>query len=125
MDYTQNLHLPQWEETDRIHHDDFNDAFAAIDAAADKLYFGSYVGDGETNRTIQLPFAPRLALVFGHYQNSSQFYVCLPDTCCEIARESCTYGYSAYFYLQGSSLISTNANWSNVNGKTVYYVLVK
>lgn len=33
MDYTQNLHLPQWEETDRIQMDDFNDAMERIDAA--------------------------------------------------------------------------------------------
>ena len=33
MDYTQNLHLPQWVATDRIHHDDFNDAFGRIDTA--------------------------------------------------------------------------------------------
>ena len=33
MTTTQNLHLPQWEASDRIHHDDFNDAFAAIDTA--------------------------------------------------------------------------------------------
>ena len=31
MNQTQNLHLPQWEKTDRILHDDFNAAFAAID----------------------------------------------------------------------------------------------
>ena len=33
MDYTQNLHLPQFEETDRILHGDFNDAMSKIDAA--------------------------------------------------------------------------------------------
>ena len=33
MDYTQNLNLPQFEETDRIMHGDFNDAFDKIDAA--------------------------------------------------------------------------------------------
>ena len=33
MNYTQNYHLPQWVETDRILMDDFNDAYSAIDAA--------------------------------------------------------------------------------------------
>ena len=33
MDYTQNLNLPQFAETDRIHHDDFNEAMAKIDTA--------------------------------------------------------------------------------------------
>ena len=33
MNHTQNLNLPQFAETDRIHHDDFNEAFDKIDAA--------------------------------------------------------------------------------------------
>lgn len=33
MNHTTNLHLPQWEETDRIQMDDFNDAFDKIDTA--------------------------------------------------------------------------------------------
>ena len=32
MDYTQNLHLPQWEADDRILRTDFNDAMSKIDA---------------------------------------------------------------------------------------------
>lgn len=38
MNYTENYHLPQWEETDRIMRTDFNDAMASIEgglAAAD------------------------------------------------------------------------------------------
>ena len=31
MNYTENYHLPQWEETDRIMRTDFNDAMANID----------------------------------------------------------------------------------------------
>ena len=74
MNYTQNYHLPQWVETDRILMDDFNDAYSAIDAALDglredvdanesaiaandaahasfgncKFYTGSYVGAGQS-----------------------------------------------------------------------------
>lgn len=31
MNYTENYHLPQWEETDRIMRTDFNEAMANID----------------------------------------------------------------------------------------------
>ena len=31
MNYTNNYHLPQWVETDRIQMEDFNDAMAAMD----------------------------------------------------------------------------------------------
>ena len=44
MDYTQNLDLPQWEETDRILRTDFNDAMAAIDTAVPRIATGTYTG---------------------------------------------------------------------------------
>ena len=65
MNYTQNYHLPQWVETDRILRTDFNDMASAIDAALGdhsetlaehaaaivnlgncELYEGSYIGAG-------------------------------------------------------------------------------
>lgn len=33
MEHTEYYHLPQWEETDRIMMDDFNDAFSKLDTA--------------------------------------------------------------------------------------------
>ena len=63
MNYTQNLHLPQFAETDRIHHDDFNTAFAAIDTAVagkSGVAFGAYNGDGTAERTITLGFTPKI-----------------------------------------------------------------
>lgn len=68
MDYTQNLHLPQWEESDRIMMDDFNDAMAAIDAAMPRIVTGSYTGDGtygsEHPTTLTFDFKPRMVLLF-------------------------------------------------------------
>ena len=73
MTTTQNLHLPQWEKTDRIMMDDFNEAMAAIDAgvkaatdaAADvpRIIFGSYLGNSTESQTISLPFTPKLLYV--------------------------------------------------------------
>lgn len=67
MDYTQNLHLPQFAATDRIHHDDFNDAFAAIDAAMPRIAVGTYVGTNEYGEehpnTLTFDFAPKLVMV--------------------------------------------------------------
>ena len=56
MNYTQNLHLPQWEGSDRIHHEDFNAAFETLDAAVAaagncRIATGSYVGTGECGAT--------------------------------------------------------------------------
>ena len=88
MEYTQNYHLPQWVETDRILMDDFNEAYSAIDAALDglredvdanesaiaasdaahasfgncKFYTGSYVGAG-SSQPISHTFPAKPALV--------------------------------------------------------------
>ena len=67
MTKTTNYQLPQWEETDRIMMDDFNDAMAAIDAAMPRIMTGTYTGDGAATRTISLGFTPKCV------------YVCLPQ----------------------------------------------
>ena len=65
MDYTQNLHLPQWEETDRIHHDDFNDAFQTLDAAVPRIAVGTYTGDGVNDgKTITLDFPIKAVFIW-------------------------------------------------------------
>lgn len=77
MNYTENYHLPQWEEQDRVMRLDFNSAMASIEAGlknaqttADKAYTpekmpyatGSYVGNGETT-TVETGFRPRFLIL--------------------------------------------------------------
>ena len=66
MNYTENYHLPQWEETDRIMRTDFNAAMANLEAGiteakttADTLPYvvGTYPGTG-TAQTIDVGFTP-------------------------------------------------------------------
>lgn len=68
MNYTQNLRLPQWEGSDRIHHDDFNEAFGKIDAAIPHIVYGSYVGTGsfgaDNPNTLTFNFAPQIVFVW-------------------------------------------------------------
>ena len=77
MDYTQSLNLPQFAATDRIHHDDFNAAFAAIDAGTGncRIAMGSYVGTGEYGsahpRTLSYAFTPKM--IFIQEQTTSIF----------------------------------------------------
>lgn len=77
MNHTTNLHLPQWEETDRILRNDFNDAFAAIDAAVKaaaeskpKIVIGTYTGEAQNlnsgnyrAQNITLGFRPKLLMI--------------------------------------------------------------
>lgn len=87
MNQTQNLHLPQWEESDRIMRTDFNDAMASIDAgvkaandaiaakanasaltalqsAMPRIVIGTYTGDGEEQRTVALSGQPQFLMVW-------------------------------------------------------------
>ena len=83
MNYTENYHLPQWEETDRIMRVDFNDAMANLEegmtnaqTAADKAQktadaaailpyaIGTYTGAG-VNQEINVGFRPRLVIISG------------------------------------------------------------
>ena len=62
MNYTEKYHLPQWEESDRIMMEDFNQAMGKIDEglwnAAEMPYvIGNYTGTGETLE-IDLGFKP-------------------------------------------------------------------
>ena len=64
MNYTQNYQLPQWEKTDRIMMDDFNDAMDTIEGGLSskcELVFGSYEGSNSLNapRLINLGFTPK------------------------------------------------------------------
>lgn len=76
MNYTQNLRLPQWEGSDRIHHDDFNEAFGKIDTALAggvKIATGSYVGTGLVGpgqpTTLSFDFTPKLVAVMTNGAN--------------------------------------------------------
>ena len=69
MNYTEKYHLPQWEESDRIMMEDFNQAMGKIDEglwnAAEMPYvIGNYTGAGEKALEIDLGFKPRVVMVF-------------------------------------------------------------
>ena len=76
MNHTTNLHLPQWEETDRIQMDDFNDAMASIDAGVAaagncKIVTGTYTGTGEYGEehpnTLTFEQPPKCVIVAGNF----------------------------------------------------------
>ena len=84
MDYTQNLNLPQFGETDRIHHDDFNDAFAAIDAAMPRIAVGTYTGTGECGsshpNTLTFDFPPKIVIIKRKAHDSMPTIIFCADT---------------------------------------------
>ena len=90
MNHTQNYHLPQWEKTDRVLMEDFNDAMANLEnglspaasaagsanQAAAQAYtpdnkpyvVGTYVGTGRT-MSIELGFRPSFLIISGAVEN--------------------------------------------------------
>ena len=80
--YTAHYQLHQWEPEDSFLRPDFNEDFAKIDGALggqaelsavdtlaeqvagkSELVTGSYTGDGEASRTIELGFSPKAVLL--------------------------------------------------------------
>ena len=66
MNYTQNYQLPQWEKDDRIMMDDFNDAMSKVEnglGTIPRIITGSYTGNDEMSRKIDLGVMPRAVLL--------------------------------------------------------------
>lgn len=68
MKQTAQFGLNQWERTDRVLMDDFNNDNKKIDAALAKTcqpYIISYTGDGNPERTMEFPGKPLFVIAVG------------------------------------------------------------
>ena len=67
MDYTQKYQLCQWEETDRILMEDFNDMTEKLEALLAarncRAWVQCYVGDGASTRTHTFPGKPYFIVI--------------------------------------------------------------
>lgn len=59
---TANYGLHVWEPEDDFSREEINENFALLDGAV-RMVFGSYTGDGETSRFIELGFTPKIVFV--------------------------------------------------------------
>lgn len=131
MEKTANFNLNKPEPSDPLRLEDFNVNSDIIDAAlgelsAARIYIGSFVGNGASSRTIQLPWKPKFALVLGHYNSSGALYVLVEGYCLYYYIDywtDSTTGKSTLF-LKDSTLVIDD-DYRNVSGKTVYYILVR
>lgn len=135
MEKTVNYNLNKPEPKDPLRVEDFNENSDAIDAALgalnERVYFGSWVGDGTKSRVIQLPFEPRFVLVMGHYYNSPTLYsamnVLTQDRQYSINNYGCGSGsVDSGGLLEGDTItLGTLDLWNNRSGETVYYFAIK
>lgn len=66
MNYTKHYQLNQWEPTDRVLREDFNEDNQKIEAALKtipQLVMGTYTGNGEPTQFIDLGFTPQALYV--------------------------------------------------------------
>ena len=67
--YTQHYHLPQWAADDHVLRDEFNQAWADVDAGLEAARYavGNYTGNGQElsagGLSVHLGFRPRFVLI--------------------------------------------------------------
>ena len=105
---------------------EFNDAHEKIDAAlasasADRVFVGSYTGNGQNSRTIQLPCTPKLLVVFGSINGNTALGLYTQQASRFLTSGDC--GESDYdLALEGSTVQIRNKAWHNASGNTVTYI---
>ena len=148
MNRTSNYKLCQWEADDKIQRVDFNEDNAKIDGAIkasdtkadgkaeksaltalaqtvaqERIHVGSFVGNGANPRTIQLPWAPTFAVLFGTLNEHISPFFLTQGHCEYVGGSSCGIDSSHAPQLSGASL-RLNL-WANGGGKTTHYILFR
>ena len=147
MDKTTNFDLPQWVKADQIKMDDFNGAFASIDAALKaegdarsetiaigkicRIKYGSYTGNGKYGAanavSIECGFYPLLVMVSSssssHYwavRGFDKFYYS------NNRENEMTWGDTgvSWYYPQDDQYYSPSGNQMNAIDTTYYYLVL-
>ena len=129
--YTNNYVLCQWEATDQVLREEFNQNNQKIDAALarmPKVVAGIYTGDGTASRIIPLDFTPKAVFVWNsngqmYYSNGSvQQYLgglALPGVPCVTSYGSYPYlaiegtGFRVYYSANNDASIYLYTNTAN------------
>lgn len=129
MEQTKNLNLNRWAPEDFVRLTQINQNFDKIDEEVgalkmEHLALGTYTGDGADSRTIELPFAPKLAILMGYINQSAGMSILTQTNDRFIA--SSGGGSSPQFNakLKNDTLIICNRFWHNGGGETIQYILL-
>ena len=130
MNKTENLKLNVWEKSDPILVGDFNDNFQTLDSAVGSLqgehiYVGSYVGDGKDSRTIDLPWEPKFAVIFGHVLDDAAVNLLMKTGQRFLTSDSCGEDDTYNLSMVGKQFIVKSNRWFNGNGQLIQYVLFR
>ena len=128
MEQTKNLNLNRWAPEDFVRLTQINQNFDKIDEEVgtlkmEHLALGTYTGDGADSRTIELPFAPKLAILMGTVNDEAGISI-LTQTNERYISSSGAGSLPQYNpSLQDDQLQIRNRFWHNGKGKIVQYIL--
>ena len=135
---TKNYGLNQWEAGDKVLREDFNADNAKIDQVlgmVPNLVLGTYVGNGQASRVIDLGFTPR-ALYVSAYDGMSFRYVSgtgqlcgglvfQGHPCLESIRNRTVLAICENGFQVGYSVDTAQYVYTNVNEKEYRYIALK
>lgn len=129
---TENYQLHAWGAEDEESLGEINENFGKLDGAS-RVIAGTYVGDGETEQSIDLGFTPKAVLVIHPKGEMSQSYSCYGGLALPgfpaihdlggIVRNSIALtetGFTVFYSYHGSYSVCTNGG-----GYTYYYLAVR
>ena len=128
MEQTKNLNLNRWAPEDFVRLTQINQNFDKIDEEVgalkmEHLALGTYTGDGADSRTIELPFAPKLAILMGTVNSSLALTLITPKGSRYITSDSIGQAGTYTPSLDNDRLILKHHSWSNDKGKTMVYII--
>ena len=130
MEKTENLKLNVWEKSDPILVGDFNEDNKKIDAAVgalqkERIYMGSYVGDGKENRTIDLPWEPIFAVLLGNVFEHDAVSLLTATDHRYVDNSGAGTSDTYHPVLTGRQLVLRNKYWYNISSEKVQYILFR
>lgn len=128
MEQTKNLNLNRWAPEDFVRLTQINQNFDKIDEEVgalkmEHLALGTYTGDGADSRVIELPFAPKLAILMGTVNSSLALTLITPKGSRYITSDSIGQAGTYTPSLDNDSLLLKHHSWSNDKGKTMVYII--
>ena len=128
--YTPNYQLHQWEPQDPFLRTNFNEDLQKIDTALgalsiERIAFGSYIGDNTDSRTIQLPFAPKIAIIMGHISTYGAVDILTQEYGFSLYLESFESSSQFDLLLKENTLTVRSRNWHNRLDKLIQYILIR
>ena len=130
MEKTENLKLNVWEKSDPILVGDFNEDNRKIDAAVgalqkERIYMGSYVGNGKDSRTIDLPWEPTFMVILGNILDHDAVSLMTATTHRYVDNNGGGFDNTYHPVLNGKQLVIKNKYWFNRGSQKVQYILFR